>query len=121
MTPLYSDLVAPARFVDCPAQMEVELVGVYEMVRDADTKEFIVLEIKVLRTSAWNISLTRMHHHSSWPSLSYIMERSIIKIGLIECHMNLSHVEKRSNKLEIRCLAAVYVRALKHNLSNLFQ
>jgi len=50
LTPLDSDLVAPARIAECPAQMEAELVGVYEMMRDADTKGFVALEVKVLRT-----------------------------------------------------------------------
>lgn len=50
LTPLNSDLVAPARIAECPAQMEAELVGVYEMMQDVDTKGFIALEVKVLRT-----------------------------------------------------------------------
>lgn len=50
LTPLESDLVAPARIMECPAQMEAELVGVYEMMQDANTKGFIALEVKILRT-----------------------------------------------------------------------
>jgi flavin reductase (DIM6/NTAB) family NADH-FMN oxidoreductase RutF len=50
LTPLNSDLVVPARIAECPAQMEAELVGVYEMMQDADMKGFIALEVKVLRT-----------------------------------------------------------------------
>jgi len=50
LTPLKSDLVRPARIMECPAQIKVELVGVYEMMQDADTKGFIALEVKVLRT-----------------------------------------------------------------------
>ncbi|KAG0652510.1 hypothetical protein D0Z07_0001 [Hyphodiscus hymeniophilus] len=50
LTPLNSDLVAPARIAECPAQMEAELIGVYEMMQDAGTKGFIALEVKVLRT-----------------------------------------------------------------------
>lgn len=50
LNPLKSDLVRPARIMECPAQMEVELVGVYEMMQDVDTKGFIALEVKVLRT-----------------------------------------------------------------------
>ena len=50
LTPLDSDLVVPARIAECPAQMEAELVGVYEMMQDADMKGFIALEVKVLRT-----------------------------------------------------------------------
>ncbi|KAH8811014.1 hypothetical protein F5884DRAFT_780971 [Xylogone sp. PMI_703] len=50
LTPLKSDLVRPARIAECPAQMGAELVGVYDMMRDADTKGFIALEVKVIRT-----------------------------------------------------------------------
>lgn len=50
LTPIPSDLVRPARVAECPAQMEAELKGVYEMMQDADTKGFIALEVKVLRT-----------------------------------------------------------------------
>jgi flavin reductase (DIM6/NTAB) family NADH-FMN oxidoreductase RutF len=49
LTPLDSDLVIPARIAECPAQMEAELVGVHEMMQDADTKGFVALEVKVLR------------------------------------------------------------------------
>jgi flavin reductase (DIM6/NTAB) family NADH-FMN oxidoreductase RutF len=50
LTPMVSDLVRPARIAECPAQMEAELVGVYKMMQDAETKGFIALEVKVLRT-----------------------------------------------------------------------
>jgi flavin reductase (DIM6/NTAB) family NADH-FMN oxidoreductase RutF len=50
LTPVKSDAVGPARIAECPAQMEAELVGVYEMARDADTKGFLTLEVKVIRT-----------------------------------------------------------------------
>jgi flavin reductase (DIM6/NTAB) family NADH-FMN oxidoreductase RutF len=30
--------------------LEAELIGVYEMMQDTDTKSFIALEVKVLRT-----------------------------------------------------------------------
>jgi flavin reductase (DIM6/NTAB) family NADH-FMN oxidoreductase RutF len=50
LMPIPSDLVRPARVAECPAQMEAELKGVYEMMQDADTKGFIALEVKVLRT-----------------------------------------------------------------------
>jgi len=49
LMPLDSDLFAPARIAACPAQIDAELVGVYEMMQDADTKGFIALEVKVLR------------------------------------------------------------------------
>jgi flavin reductase (DIM6/NTAB) family NADH-FMN oxidoreductase RutF len=50
LTPQLSDCVRPARIAECPAQMEAELVGVYEMFQDVDKKGFIALEVKVLRT-----------------------------------------------------------------------
>jgi flavin reductase (DIM6/NTAB) family NADH-FMN oxidoreductase RutF len=49
LTPLNSDLVVPVRIADCPTQIEAELVGVYEMMQNADIKGFIALEVKVLR------------------------------------------------------------------------
>ncbi|KAK9328898.1 hypothetical protein V1520DRAFT_370867 [Lipomyces starkeyi] len=50
LTPQTSDIVRPARIGECPAQMEAELMGVYEMMQDADTQGFIALEVKVLCT-----------------------------------------------------------------------
>ena len=50
LTPQPSDLVRPARIAECPAQMEVELIGVHEMCRDSDHNELLALEVKVLRT-----------------------------------------------------------------------
>ncbi|KAG9234009.1 hypothetical protein BJ875DRAFT_424736 [Amylocarpus encephaloides] len=50
LTSLNSDLVVPARIAECPAQMEAELVGVHEMMKDTDTEGFVALEVKVLRT-----------------------------------------------------------------------
>lgn len=50
LTPQASELVRPARITECPAQMEAELVGVYDMCSDVDTKGFCALEVKVLRT-----------------------------------------------------------------------
>jgi flavin reductase (DIM6/NTAB) family NADH-FMN oxidoreductase RutF len=50
LTPLKSEVVRPARIMECPAQMEAEFVGVHEMMKDTDTKEFLALEVKVLRT-----------------------------------------------------------------------
>jgi flavin reductase (DIM6/NTAB) family NADH-FMN oxidoreductase RutF len=43
-------MVRPARIAECPAQLEAELIGVYEMMQDTDTKGFSALEVKVLRT-----------------------------------------------------------------------
>ncbi|KAH8701928.1 hypothetical protein BGW36DRAFT_356073 [Talaromyces proteolyticus] len=50
LTPIPSDLVRPARIAECPAQMEAELKGVYEMMQDAEANGFIALEVKVLQT-----------------------------------------------------------------------
>ncbi|KAJ5642840.1 hypothetical protein N7490_006840 [Penicillium lividum] len=50
LTPANSDLIRPPRIAECPAQMEVELKGVYEMMQDAEMKGFIALEVQVLRT-----------------------------------------------------------------------
>ncbi len=51
LTPLKSELVEPMRIAECPAQMEAELVGTYEMMHDADTKGAIIaLEVRILRT-----------------------------------------------------------------------
>jgi flavin reductase (DIM6/NTAB) family NADH-FMN oxidoreductase RutF len=50
LTPLKSDLVLPARIAECPAQMECELVGMYEMMADVEGNGFLALEVKVLRT-----------------------------------------------------------------------
>lgn len=54
LTPTPSDLIRPARIAECPAQMEAELKGVYEMMQDANTKGLIALEVKVLRTHVHN-------------------------------------------------------------------
>jgi flavin reductase (DIM6/NTAB) family NADH-FMN oxidoreductase RutF len=50
LTGLKSSLVKTLRIAECTAQMEAELVGVYEMMQDAEIKGFIALEVKVLRT-----------------------------------------------------------------------
>lgn len=50
LTPAVSDLVRPLRIAECPAQMEAELKGVYEMMQDAEGEGFLALEVKVLRT-----------------------------------------------------------------------
>ena len=50
LSPQASTCVKPARIAECPAQMEAELVGVYEMMQDASVKGFIALEVRVLRT-----------------------------------------------------------------------
>jgi flavin reductase (DIM6/NTAB) family NADH-FMN oxidoreductase RutF len=38
LTPLNLCLEEPARIEECPAQMEIELVGVYEMMQDAECR-----------------------------------------------------------------------------------
>lgn len=50
LTPLPSEFVRPARIAECPAQMEVELIGVHEMCRDAEHNELLAFEVKILRT-----------------------------------------------------------------------
>ena len=50
LTPLTSDLVGPAIIVDRLLQMGAEVLGVYEMMQDADIKGFLALEVKVLIT-----------------------------------------------------------------------
>lgn len=50
LTPTPSDLIRPPCIAECPAQIEAELKGVYEMMGDAEMKGFIALEVKVLRT-----------------------------------------------------------------------
>ncbi|RSL75737.1 hypothetical protein CEP52_014007 [Fusarium oligoseptatum] len=50
LMPTASDLIRPPRITECPAQMEAELKGVYEMMQDTETEGFIALEVKVLRT-----------------------------------------------------------------------
>jgi len=63
LTPQSSECVRPARIAECPAQMEAELVGVYEMMQDAGQKGFVALEVKVLRTHAHNS--IRMERHEN--------------------------------------------------------
>ncbi|KAF2007033.1 hypothetical protein P154DRAFT_597488 [Amniculicola lignicola CBS 123094] len=50
LTPLASDLVRPARIMQCPAQMEAELIGVHEMMQDVEARGFLAFELKILRT-----------------------------------------------------------------------
>ncbi|KAJ2977610.1 hypothetical protein NQ176_g4270 [Zarea fungicola] len=50
LTPLASNVVRPARIAECPAQMEAELSGVYNMMDDVDVRGFIALEVKVVKT-----------------------------------------------------------------------
>lgn len=56
LTPLKSDKVRAARIAECPAQMEAELEGFYEMKKDMNQKDMsgkkrlMALEVKVLRT-----------------------------------------------------------------------
>ncbi|KAE8340215.1 hypothetical protein BDV24DRAFT_164665 [Aspergillus arachidicola] len=59
LTPTPSDLIRPPRIAECPAQMEAELKGVYEMMQDTEMKGLIALEVKVLRTHVHeNIRMT---------------------------------------------------------------
>ena len=53
LTPLKSELVRPDRILECPVQMEAELVGYYEMMTDfpKEVKGFsLAVEVRVKRT-----------------------------------------------------------------------
>ncbi|KKO98927.1 hypothetical protein THAR02_08965 [Trichoderma harzianum] len=50
LTPAASNVVRPPRIAECPAQMEAELKGVYDMMGDMDIRGFIALEVMVLQT-----------------------------------------------------------------------
>ncbi|OPB40764.1 hypothetical protein A0O28_0008450 [Trichoderma guizhouense] len=50
LTPAPSSVVRPPRIAECPAQMEAELKGVYDMMGDMDIRGFIALEVMVLQT-----------------------------------------------------------------------
>ena len=54
LTPMTSEMVEPSRVLECPVQMEAELVAVNEMNRDEDGRNgtFIGLEVKILRIHA---------------------------------------------------------------------
>jgi flavin reductase (DIM6/NTAB) family NADH-FMN oxidoreductase RutF len=51
LTPIASEIVEPARVVQCPVQMEAELVEVHEMMGDTEKKgSLLALEVKIVRT-----------------------------------------------------------------------
>ncbi|KAF6233205.1 hypothetical protein HO173_008494 [Letharia columbiana] len=54
LTPTASEVVEPSRIMECPLQMEAELVAVNEMNRDEEGKEgfLLGLEVEVLRIQA---------------------------------------------------------------------
>ena len=54
LTPMASEMVEPSRVLECPVQMEAELVAFNEMNRDEEGKErlFLGIEIKILRVHA---------------------------------------------------------------------
>ena len=54
LTPMASEVVEPCRVLECPVQMEAELVAVNEMNQDEKGKEgfFLGLEVKILRIHA---------------------------------------------------------------------
>ncbi|CAD6577395.1 MAG: hypothetical protein ASARMPRED_008263 [Alectoria sarmentosa] len=54
LTPMWSEMVQPSRILECPVQMEAELVAVNEMNQDEEGREgsFLALEVKVLRIHA---------------------------------------------------------------------
>lgn len=76
LTPQASELVRPARIAECPAQMEAELVGVYEMFQDSDVKGFIALEVKVLRTHVEESIMMKGHKNRIDPDLWHPMVMS---------------------------------------------
>ncbi|KAK3642783.1 hypothetical protein LTR56_010607 [Elasticomyces elasticus] len=66
LTPQKSELVAPPRIQECPAQMEAEMAGVYEMMSSlpGEAKGFtLAVEVRVLRTHV--IDALRMHGHDN--------------------------------------------------------
>lgn len=54
LTPMASEMVKPSRVLECPVQVEAELVQVNEMYRDEEGKEgcFLALEVKILQIHA---------------------------------------------------------------------
>lgn len=51
LTPVASETVEPARVLQCPVQMEAELVEVHEMMGDTEKKgNLLALEVKIVRT-----------------------------------------------------------------------
>ncbi|KAK4063562.1 hypothetical protein Trihar35433_8270 [Trichoderma harzianum] len=50
LTPVASNVVRPPRIAECPARMEAELTGVYDMMGDMDIRGFNALEVMVLQT-----------------------------------------------------------------------
>lgn len=69
LTAQASELVQPFRIAECPAQMEAELVGVYEMFSDSDAQGFIALEVKVLRTHVDDSIKMKGHRNRIDPDL----------------------------------------------------
>jgi flavin reductase (DIM6/NTAB) family NADH-FMN oxidoreductase RutF len=69
LTAQASELVRPARIAECPAQMEAELVDVYEMFQDSDAKGFLALEVKVLRTHVDDSIRMKSHKNRIDPDL----------------------------------------------------
>lgn len=53
LTPLASNVVRPPRIRECPAQMEAELQGFYNMMNDVDVRGFMALEVKVVQTHVY--------------------------------------------------------------------
>ena len=54
LTLMASEMIEPSRVLECPVQMEAELVAVNEMCRDEEGREgfFLGLEVKILRVHA---------------------------------------------------------------------
>jgi flavin reductase (DIM6/NTAB) family NADH-FMN oxidoreductase RutF len=51
LTPQKSDLVVPPRILECPVQMEAELMEYHEMMKDLPDRKgyFLAIEVKILR------------------------------------------------------------------------
>lgn len=51
LTPMALEIIGPSRVVECPVQIEAELVAVHEMMFDTEKKgKVLALEVKVVRT-----------------------------------------------------------------------
>ncbi|CAI6100578.1 unnamed protein product [Clonostachys chloroleuca] len=71
--PQASEIVRPKRIAECPAQMEAELAGDYEMYQDINAKGFIALEVKVLRIHVEENIRMAGHKNRIDPDLWYHM------------------------------------------------
>lgn len=68
LTPVASELVMPDRVAECPAQMECELVGEYQMFEDKG-QVIMALNVQVLRTHVHDAIRMAGHRHRIDPDL----------------------------------------------------